>query len=131
MRHPQLIVYERDGRLAALLEPLADRQRWSLHTVHQPERCLGLLARGGPAVLVLKVGRDLETELGLLDRATWLYPDQPVIVVGDVDHGLVAGLAWDLGAAHVVLPPQPAEALPRLVIGLMGSGPSGTPGEPS
>ena len=31
----------------------------------------------------------------------------------------LAGLAWDLGAAYVLAPPQPRDALLSLVLGLM------------
>ncbi len=86
----------------------------------RPETCLRLLARGGPAVLVLKAGRDLERELALLERAVWLYPDAPVVLAADGDRPELAGLAWDLGAAYVLLPPQPRERLPEIVAGLMG-----------
>ena len=36
------------------------------------------------------------------------------------EHARLAGLAWDLGAAYVHLPPQPHERLPGIVAGLMG-----------
>lgn len=120
MRHPQIVVYERDGRLKLQLEALAGLRRWALREVRQPETCLELLGRGGPAVLVIKAGRDLERELGLLEQAAWLYPDAPAILVSDGDRPELAGLAWDLGAACVLLPPQPRERLPEIVAGLMG-----------
>ena len=120
MQMPQIVVYEKDGRLKLQLEPLAEERRWALREVRQPEACLRLLARGGPTVLVLKVGRDLEREFALLERATWLYPDAPTVVVADGDRPDLAGLAWDLGAACVLLPPQPRERLPEIVGGLMG-----------
>ena len=59
MRHPQLLVYEGDGRLAELLRPTAKEHRWALREPRQLGECLGLL-RNGPGVLVLKVGRDGE-----------------------------------------------------------------------
>ncbi len=86
----------------------------------QAETCLRLLKAGGPAVLIVKTGRDLERELALLDRATWLYPDAPAVLVADGDQPGLAGLAWDLGAAYVLLPPQPRERLAEIVAGLMG-----------
>ena len=71
-------------------------------------------------MLIVKAGRDLERELALLERATWLYPDVPAVLVGDGDQPELAGLAWDLGAACVLLPPQPRERLAEIVAGLMG-----------
>ena len=70
--------------------------------------------------MVIKAGRDLERELGLLERAAWLYPDVPAVLVCDGDQPELAGLAWDLGAAYVLLPPQPRERLAEIVAGLMG-----------
>ena len=120
MRLPQVVVYEKDGRLKLQLESLAEQLRWALREVRQPETCLRLLGRGGPAVLVVKAGRDVERELALLERAAWLYPDAPAVLVVDGDQPALAGLAWDLGAACVLSPPQPRERLPEIVSGLMG-----------
>jgi DNA-binding NarL/FixJ family response regulator len=122
MRHPQLLVYETDGRLAERLRDLAGKQRWALREVRQSEACLRLLRAGGPAVLVLKVGRDLVRELTLLERVAWLAPDTARIVVGDVDDPALAGLAWDLGASYVLFPPEDRGLLPDLVVGLMNAG---------
>ena len=120
MRLPQLVVHERDGRLKSQLEALAERRRWALRGASQAETCLRLLKAGGPAVLIVKAGRDPERELALLDRATWLYPDAPAVLVADGDQPELAGLAWDLGAAFVLSPPQPSERLAEIVAGLMG-----------
>ncbi len=120
MRMPQIIVYEKDGRLKSQLEPLAEDRRWALREARQPETCLSHLAQRGPAVVVVKAGRDLERELALLDRLTWLYPDAAAVVVADGDTASWAGMAWDLGAAYVLVPPQPRERLSEIVAGLMG-----------
>jgi hypothetical protein len=121
MRYPQLLVYEGDGRLAAQLRPVAEERRWSLREPRQPGACLRLLRRGGPSVLVLRAGRDLERELTLLERVCWLFPETAVVLVGDLDHQRIAGLAWDLGAACVLVPPLPRELLPQVVTGLMNA----------
>jgi DNA-binding response OmpR family regulator len=120
MRYPQVLVYEGDGRLAALLRPLAEERRWSLREPRQVEQVLRLLRRSDAAVLVLKLGRDLERELTLLDRVTWLVPAAATVVVGDGDHAALAALAWDLGAGYVHFPPQPRELLAEVVAGLLG-----------
>jgi hypothetical protein len=128
MRQAQLLVYEGDGALAALLRPAAERRRWSLREPRQAERCLRLLASGGPGVLVIRAGRDLEREMTLLERVRWLHPETACVVVGDADHGRLAGLAWDLGAAYVHLPPQPRDSLPEIIAGLMPGGEKAPPG---
>ena len=115
MRMAQLLVYETDGRLAALLRPLAELRGWSLREPRQLDACLALLERGGPAVVVIKAGRDLEQEFGLIERVRWLHPAVGVILVGDSDHARLVGLAWDLGASWVHLPPRPREELVALV----------------
>ncbi len=115
MQHTQVLVYESDGKLAAGLKELAQQLGFRLREIRQEKACLNLLRRGGPGVLVLKVGRDLERELRLLERAGWLFPESAVIVVGDSHYPGLAGLAWDLGARFVLFPPQPLELLPDLV----------------
>src|SRR5262245_49723186 len=120
MRHPQLLVYEFDGRLAALLRPLAQVNGWSLRQPRQTDECLRLLQRGTPAVVVIRAGRDLEEEFGLLEQLRWRHPDVQAVVVADSEHVRLVGLAWDLGAAYVHLPPATPESLPGIVAGLMG-----------
>jgi DNA-binding NtrC family response regulator len=120
MRLPQIVVYEKDGRLKLQLEALAEQRRWALREARQPDSCLAHLNQGGSAVVVIKAGRDLERELGLLERVVWLYPEAAVVIVGDGDRPNWAGMAWDLGAAYVLLPPQPPERLSEIVAGLMG-----------
>jgi DNA-binding NtrC family response regulator len=106
MRFPQVVIYENDGRIADLLRRESNSRRWSLREPRRPETCLRLLRRGGPNVLVLKVGTDLHQELTLLDRVSWLYPETAAIVVADADNPVLRGLAWDLGATAVLFPPQ-------------------------
>src|SRR5437660_3947127 len=120
MRHPQLLVYEGDGRLAELLRPTAKEHRWALREPRQLGECLGLL-RNGPGVLVLKVGRDLERELTLLEQVGWLFPETSTVVVGDSDHAALAGLAWDLGAHYVLVSPHSGERLFEIVLGAMNT----------
>jgi hypothetical protein len=119
MRYPQLVIFEGDGRLAALLRPAAEAGAWALREPRQAGACLRLLGRGDPAVLMLRIGRDLERELTLLERATRLHPEAACVVVAEGDHARLAGLAWDLGAAFVVTPPVPRDVLPDLVGALL------------
>jgi DNA-binding NtrC family response regulator len=117
MQRAQVIVCEPDGRLAELLRDSAGQRRWWLREVRQAKSILEALSAGG--VLVLKVGRDLENELGLLEKVSWLYPDVPTVVVGDTENPPLAELAWDLGARLVLFPPLPRAYLPEVIAGLM------------
>lgn len=129
MRYPQILVCEHDGRLAevlrrqmeAVLWQQGDRPGWLLREPRLPQSCLRLLAQGGPAVLVIKMGRDLPRELALLDRVTEQMPDTKVVLVGDDADPVLASLAWDLGASYVLMPPQPRDLLAEVVSGLMNA----------
>jgi hypothetical protein len=130
MRHPQLLIYETDGRLAALLRDVARAHRWSLREPRQTETCVRLLARGGPAVLVLKLSRDPVRELRLLDQVTWTQPETATVVVLDRPDDALAGLGWDLGARLVLTAAQAVEWLRDVMSGLL-FGEEGIVPEPS
>jgi len=123
MRHPQLIIWETDGRLAALLRPLAEANRWSFREARRGDECLRLLAAGGggPAVVVLRVGRDLEDEFLFLEEMGRRRPEASAVVVADADQGRLVGLAWDLEAAyvHVWQATRGGDGLLPVVAGLM------------
>lgn len=119
MRHPQLLVYETDGRLAAGLRHLADKNKWLLREPRQLPACLRLFDRGGPGVLVLRAGRNVERELAVMEQVSWLHPDAATILVADAEHAALASIAWDLGASWVHTPPQTRERLAEIVLALM------------
>jgi hypothetical protein len=119
MHHPQLLIYEGDGRLAAQLRPVAEGLKWVLRQPRQLAPCLQMLRRGGPGVLVIKVGHHLEGEFTLLERVSCFFPDTGRVVIGDAEHAWLTGLAWDLGADCVLLPPLARELLSEVVTGLM------------
>jgi DNA-binding NtrC family response regulator len=123
MRHPQVLIYERDGSLARRLRPICQEaaRAWALHEPRKPAACLELLQTDTPAVLVLKLGRDLVGEVALLERVAWLHPDVPVIVVADVEDTVLADVAWDLGATYVHMPPEPRDHVIDVVTSLMQS----------
>ncbi|HLJ92164.1 MAG TPA: hypothetical protein VKU02_03130 [Gemmataceae bacterium] len=121
MRIPQILIFERDGRIAELLRREGKPRQWSLREPRRPEACLRLLERGGPSVVVLKVGTDLVQELTLLERIGWLFPDTATVVVADAANPVLADLAWDLGATLVLFPPQPRQALPEILGRLLES----------
>jgi hypothetical protein len=137
MRYPQLLVFERDGRLAWLLKDICAAHRWTCREPRQTEACLRLLRSGGPTLLVVrttsKPARDqpaedaeqeqktIERSFTLLDRAHWLRPDAAIIAVGERDDPAMTALAWNLGATYVLAPPQSLGILPDLVGHMMGS----------
>jgi DNA-binding NtrC family response regulator len=127
MNYPQVLVYETDGKLAAGLQSMSQRHGWRLRELRHAQACLRTLRRHGPGVLVVKLGRDLERELTLLERVSWLFPDTATIVVGDHANPALAGLVWDLGAHYVLFPPQPMELLPELVEGFLPAASSTRP----
>ena len=114
MRHPQIVVFESDSLLARQLQETATANAWLLRESRQTPACMKLLRAGGPAVLVLRVGRDLRRELSLLDNVHSQLPDVPVIVVGNAENPALMSLAYDLGAAYVLFPPAPRLQLGEL-----------------
>jgi hypothetical protein len=120
MLYPQIVVKEADGQLAGQLRPLATAERWALRELRQSEPLFRTLATGGPTVFVLKFGDDPEAGLALLERVAWHLPDVAIVAVGDIETDpALAGLAWDVGAAHVLFPPQNRDLLPDIAAGLM------------
>ena len=55
MQYPQILVYETDGLLAAMLRETAKVKRWALREPRKPDSCLRLLRSLCPSVLVLKI----------------------------------------------------------------------------
>jgi hypothetical protein len=119
MHYPQLLVYETDRRLASLLQRLADKNNWLLREPRQPSAVLRLFDRGGPGILLLRLSRDLERELSLLEQVSWLYPDAATVLIADNEQRGLCGLAWDLGTRCVLLPPHTRERLEEVVLCLM------------
>jgi hypothetical protein len=120
MRHPQVLVYESDGRLAELLRRESKARSWLVREPRSLDSCLRLLSRGSPNALVLKIGKDLVREATLLERVMWLYPDTASFVVSDAEDVRLAGLAWDLGACFIVAPERSRHELVGLVAGFLG-----------
>jgi hypothetical protein len=119
MRAPQIVVYESVRWIAELLRGTAEVWQWPLRELRDEAAIVRALRQGGPSVLAFEVGADVERELSLLGRLTWLCPEAMTIAVSNVASEELAGLAWDLGAAYVLAPPQPRDALLPLVLGLM------------
>ncbi len=152
MRSPRILVYEHDGRLAALLRSaeetgpaIRDREQaqgWSLREPRRLESCLRLTRHGGPCILIVRVATKLEPNLTvekeeqearrrlrafqLLEAVQRLRPDTSVVAVSDQDDAALSGLAWDLGATLVLFPPRSLAQLPALVAGLMAKAEAGS-----
>lgn len=119
MHYPQLLVYETDRRLATLLQRLADKNNWLLREPRQPSAVLRLLDRGGPGVFLLRLSREIERELALLEQVSWLHPDSATVLVADSEQRSLSHLAWDLGTRWVIQPPHTHERLEEIVLRLM------------
>jgi hypothetical protein len=119
MRHAQLLAFGVEGRLAEMLRELAESRALWLRELRHAKACLGLLRRVGGDTLILRLGKNLDQELSLLEEVTHLFPKTRTIVVGPTDNQALAGLAWDLGAAYVLFPPQPFESIGDVVLGFL------------
>src|SRR5207302_10003826 len=111
MRRLQLVAFGLEGRLADELREVARERALWLREVRHAKTCLNLLRRDGAGVLILRLGNNLEREMALLEQVTYLFPTTRTIVVGPADNQPLAALAWDLGAAYVLFPPQPVETI--------------------
>jgi DNA-binding NtrC family response regulator len=123
MRQAQVLAYGLDGRLAELVQQCCRDQGCTLRDVQHVKTCRDALRRAGPTVLVLKLGRDVEGELAILQQTQLAGLDIDVVVIGEADNPLLAGLSWDLGAACVLFPPQPADLLPGVIVRLLSARP--------
>ncbi len=119
MRAPQIVVCESDRWAAELLRGTAEVWQWPLRELRGEAAIVRALSQGGPSVLVLEIGGDLERDLALLGRLTWLCPAASTVVVTQAASAELTGLAWDLGADYVLAPPLPRDALLPVVLGIM------------
>ena len=124
MHQAQLLVFGLEDRLAEVLQELAQARSLWMRPVRHVKTCLHLLRRGGPTILVLRLGANLEKELALLDQVTYLFPRTKTVVVGSSNNPQLAGLAWDLGAAYALFPPQPIESIRDIVMGFLHEPPT-------
>jgi DNA-binding NtrC family response regulator len=115
MQQALVVTYGVDSILVQRLRELAQARRFRLRETSQLTACQGLVHASSPSVLVLMLGRDLERELALLERVHATLPKTAIIVIGDTDNPVLAGLAWDLGASFVLFAPMPTEWLADLV----------------
>ncbi|MCE9531083.1 MAG: hypothetical protein K8T89_08160 [Planctomycetes bacterium] len=125
MKHPRIVIYETDGRLAEQIRDVARENGWLVRESRQAEACLALLREGGPAVLIIKLERKLIDEMSLLAKLNEQVPHCPVILISDakMENALrrssFAGLAYDLGARYVLFPPLSRSVIEDAVVGLL------------
>jgi hypothetical protein len=119
MHHAQILAYGLEDHLADVVQELAQGRALWLRHVRHVKTCLGHLRRGRAGVLVLRLGRNLEQELTLLEQVTHLFPATRTIVVGPTDNPALSALAWGLGAAYVLCPPQPVETIREVILGFL------------
>jgi DNA-binding NtrC family response regulator len=122
MQQAQILAYGMDSGQAARIQERVQAEGLWLREVQHLRACRSLLRRGGPAVVVVVLGRDVVQELTLVQQVGQAFPDTAVIVIGDIDHPALAALAWDLGARCVLQPPLSSEPLPELVLRLLRAG---------
>jgi DNA-binding NarL/FixJ family response regulator len=121
MRYPRLLICEHDGRLARFFNELEQAKKvWTVHEPRQLSDCVELLGEQGPAVLILRFGRDPEHELEFLEQVGWRFPETACLVVSDTDNPTLLGLAWDLGARHVLPAAEFRDQLPALAAAFLG-----------
>jgi DNA-binding response OmpR family regulator len=118
MMHPQVLVYETDGRLAELIRQGGERD-WTLREPRRLESCLEMLRRASPSALIVRTGMDLINEFALIERVAWLFPDTAIVAVGDSENSQLEALSWDLGAAYVLGAGQTRVLLGRVIDSLM------------
>ena len=122
MQHPQIVVHERDGRLAEeTVRSLAavdggrhaDTAASGTALANAAERRAD---RPGP-----KVTRPPDRDLALIEeRVSWQLPTWQPVAVGDLDAPPSSpGCRWDVGAAYAIFPPLTRDLLPAVVAGLM------------
>src|SRR5438105_1922773 len=124
MHYPRILIHESDGRIARHFRALPTAKKsWSVHEPRRFEDCLELL--DGPAVFIIKFGRDVESELDLLQRIAWRFPETACLAVSELDDPAILGLAWDIGASYVLSGPGSVDQLAGLAAAFLSAKASG------
>jgi len=119
MQRSQLIAFDLEGRLAEVVQELALSRALWLREARHLKTCLNFLRKGGAEVLVIYLGKDQERALTLMEQVAHLFPQTQTIAVSSTDNSALEALAWDLGAAYVLFPPQPIERIREVLIGFL------------
>ena|ERR1019366_5068426 len=119
MQQTQILAHGIEGALAQRLQELAQAQRCRLRETNQFAACRNLLQSSPPSVFVLRLGRDIERELALLEQVHACLPGTAIIVLGEADNPVLAGLVWELGATFALFPPMPVEVITDLIVSIL------------
>ena len=111
MRSAELLAFGVEGVLNDRLAAWAQDHGLWYRPVQQASALHNLLRKGSRGLLIIRVGRDVVSELELLQGAAHDFPEMTTIVIGDLDHPLLEGLAYDLGASAVLFPPRGSDEL--------------------
>src|SRR5690348_13746116 len=104
MRHAEIVTFGIEDRVLDRLRRWADGHGLPVRPTQHARACFNVLRKARQAIAILRIGRDLEQELLLLERISSLLPETATIVIGTAPHPALANLAWDLGAACVSMP---------------------------
>ena len=118
---PLVLVHERERRLALVLRPFAEENRWLLREQRRQDQILRLLQRRGPGTFIMQVSVTPEKDLALLQRVREASAQTGIIAVLDRENPALAGLVWDLGANMVFFAPVAPQALADTVSTLLSS----------
>jgi len=120
MLNPQIVVFEREKRIASLVRDLAAAERWALREPRQLDNCREQLRQLTPTVFIIVIERPSDAALALLHSTAVECPHVAIVAVGSVDDAeTLAGLSCDLGADYALFPPLSRDLLPDVVRGLM------------
>jgi DNA-binding NtrC family response regulator len=126
MKHPQVIVLDKDDWCAKQLRELAAEGRWLVRTVRGIDTAKSMLTERSPAVLLVQFELDEEkaSRLAFVAQMHRDAPDVPVVAIADAKLPDADRAAWtaavlDLGARYVLFPPITKPILEDVVSGLM------------
>jgi DNA-binding NarL/FixJ family response regulator len=119
MHQTQIVTYGVEGVLAERLKELAQARRCWLRETNQLAACQNLVQTSPPSVFILRLGRDLERELAMLERVHACLPATAIVVIGEADNPVLAGLVWELGATFALFPPMPVEMITDVVSSIL------------
>lgn len=115
MRSLELLAFGIEDPLAGRLVAWSqDHGIWYRGVEHESAIC-NLLSKGSRGVLLSRIGRNLAEELQLIVEVSRSYRDVTIVVLGDLDHPLLEGLVYDLGASAVLFPPRGPEDIFELL----------------